>query len=508
MDVQCARAYLQEMRIRAEDPNRVVRGWNTFLVCLHAMDGPEVSAAFRSAAQHFEGQNKANLFLIGKRDIPGSWVDMDNVACVSSFVAILQFEGAMLKANFTRYLGNWLNKQRIPDQVIDKVVRQSRIFTVRECEALGLRYESPIEIDAGVRSDFERLTQLPKDEEQSREYRQLLGKCTVWMEERDLPDEFYELPPDELLEAVTRYDASGGASAPTLTDGLAIVDRNTVQVCDAAPVGPPTIYGPGGLETPILADEPDDPVDSCDELERELVANQAVAPTNSAEQFQLQRREHEPAGFALYKTVTGLPVLTTHRPKQTMSTDEVVAVLVERFRRKHGETEPTSFKGAMLQIAGCLREGVDEGRLAQKDRLSTILPLLQATFKKLFDRKAASISTELRDEISRIVLQSRCKNCGGSFVPSDQSLYDSDGAVVDKKAYNTRDFCEARCDHRWQCFRCMCGRLLQKDRMGLWLMPRCSTCGVGRPILSRSQMDNVLSGLSINHQVRQFYPRF
>ena len=151
--------------------------------------------------------------------------------------------------------------------MIDKVVRQSRIFTVRECEALGLRYESPIEIDAGVRSDFERLTQLaqPKDEEQSREYRQLLGKCTEWMEEHDLPDEFYELPPDELLEAVTQYDASGGASATTLTDGLAIVDRNTVQVC-AAPVGPPTIYGPGGLETPILADEPDDPVDdSCDE---------------------------------------------------------------------------------------------------------------------------------------------------------------------------------------------------------------------------------------------------
>ena len=518
MDVQCARAYLQEMRIRAEDPNRVARGWNTYLVCLHAMDGPEVSATFRAAVQHFEGQHKANLFLIGKRDIPGSWVDMGNVACVSSFVAILQFEDAMTKFNFTRYLGNWLNKQRIPDQVIDKVVRQSRIFTVRECEALGLRYESPIEIDAGVRSDFERLSQLaePKDEEQTKELRCLLGKCEEWMEENDIPTEISDLPVEELFDAVIQYSASADASASVQSDGLAVVDRNSVELCDAAPegehpqhaAGPPTTYGPGEAETPALADEPDDPMDSCDELERELIANQAVVPTNSAEQFQLQRREHEPAGFALYKTAAGLPVLTVHRPKQTMSTDEVVAVLVERFRRKHRETEPTSFKGAMLQIAGCLREGIDEGRLAQKDRLSTILPLLQAAYKKLFDRKAASISTELKDEISRIVLPSKCKNCGGSFVPSDPSLYDSDGAVVDKKAYNTRDFCEARCEHRWQCFRCRCGRPLQKDRMGLWLMPRCSMCGVGRPILSRREMDNVLSGLDRHHQVRQFYPRF
>jgi len=293
---------------------------------------------------------------------------------------------------------------------------------------------------------------------------------------------------------------------------LAIVDRNTVQVCDTAPVGPPTIYGPGGLETPVLADESDHPVDSCDELERELIANQAVVPTNSAEQFQLQRRKHEPAGHALYKTATGLPVLIAHLPKQKLSIDDVAGVLADQFRRKHGTNEPSGFKDAMLQIAECYREAVDADRLAQKDRLSIILPLLTAAYKKLFNRKAASISTELKDEISRVVLQSKCKNCGGSFVPSDPSLYGSDDGVqvvVGKKAnYNTRDFCEQRCEQRWQCFRCMCGRPLQKDRMGLWLMPRCSMCGVGRPILSRSQMDNVLSGLDINHQVRQFYPRF
>ena len=89
-----------------------------------------------------------------------------------------------------------------------------------------------------------------------------------------------------------------------LTDGLTVVDRNTVQICDTAPEVK--------VDTPALADEPDDPMDSCDELERELVANQAVVPTNSAQQFQLQRRVHEPVGYMLYKASVELPVLNTH----------------------------------------------------------------------------------------------------------------------------------------------------------------------------------------------------
>ena len=323
------------------------------------------------------------------------------------------------------------------------------------------------------------------------------------MEENDLPDEFFELAPDELFEAVVQYSTSSGASASMLTDGLTVVDRNAVQICDTAPEVK--------AETPALADEPDDPVDSCDELEHELVANQAVVPANSAEQFRLHRRVHEPAGYTLYKTSVALPVLTAHRPKQRLSTGEVADVLVAWFRCKHCANEPSSFKTAMLQIAGCLREATDEGRLAQKDRLAVILPLLTSTYKKLFDRKAASISSELKAEISRIVLRSKCKNCGNGFVPSDQSLYDSDAngveVVVGKKSYNTRDFCEARCEQRWQCFRCRCGRPLQKGRWG-WLDPKCSSCGVGRPVLSRLEMNNLLSGLDRHHHVKHFYPRF
>ena len=507
MDVQCARSFLQEMLIKTGGTAAAVNGASTFLINLHAMDEREVSIVFRSAAQHFEcGGNPANAFWIGKRDLPGAWVDMGDVTHVSSFIAIVQFERSMSKFNFLRYLSNWLKKQSIGEQVIDNVRRQSRIFTTRECETMGLRYESPVEIDEEVRSDFERLSELaqPKDEDESREYRQLLGKCTAWMEEQDLPDEFFEMPSDELFEAVTRYNPSSGASVPMLTDGLTLVDRSTVQICEAA--------HEVKADTPALTDEPDDPVDSCDELERELVAaNQAVVPTNAAEQFQLQRRVHEPSGYMLYKTSAALPVLIAHPPKQRTSADELTDVLVEWFHRKHGRTEPSGFKVAILQIAECLREAADEGQLPQKDRLSLILPLLTAAYKKLFGRKAPSISTELKDEISRIVLHSKCKNCGASFVPSDQSLYGSDAkgveVVVGKKSYNTLTFCEARCEQRWQCFRCRCGRPLQRGRLG-WFDPKCSTCGTGRPILGFTEMDNLLRGLDRHQHVKQYYPRF
>ena len=124
----------------------------------------------------------------------------------------------------------------------------------------------------------------------------------------------------------------------------------------------------------------------------------------------------------------------------------------------------------MLKIARCYRELVDEGQLAQKDRMSRILPLLTGAYKKLFDRKAASICGELKAEIARIVLNSKCKLCGGTFVPSDQSLYGSDAdgqeVVVGKKSYNTRDFCESRCEVNWQLRRCTCGRPLTMGFLG------------------------------------------
>jgi hypothetical protein len=505
------------MHIRVVDSVVATQAFNSFLIVLHAMNEQEVSVTFRSAAQHFEGGGSiAEMFWMGKRDLPGTWVGVGSAARVNCFVAILQLEKRMLKANFTRFLCTWLKKQGIPEKVIDTVVQQSRVFTTREAEAMGLRCVSVIDVDPEIRSDFERLRSLarPEDEQQSQELRKLLGKCTDWMDENDIPDEIYQLPVDELFDAVIQYSTSGGTSAAVPSDGLAVVDRNTVEICDAAPegehpTGPPTTYGPVGheTETPVLAG------DSCDELERELVGRQAVAPpSDPAEQLRLQRRAHESSGYVLFRASVKMPGLTASHPKQRVTVDEAADVLVEQFRKKYGETGSGSFSTALLQIAGCFRDAVDEGRLAQKDRLSLILPVLTVAYKKLFERKAASISTGLKDEISRIVLRSKCKNCGGNFVPSDQSLYDSDAngveVVVGKRNYDTRNFCEERCEQRWQCFRCRCGRPLQPGRFGLWINPRCSMCGVGRPVLGRLEMDNILSGLDRHHHVKQFYPRF
>ena len=208
------------------------------------------------------------------------------------------------------------------------------------------------------------------------------------------------------------------------------------------------------------------------------------------------------------------PGLTASHPKQRVTVDEAADVLVEQFHEKYGETGAGagSFSTSLLQIATCYRAAVDDGRLGQKDRLSMILPMVTTAYKKLFERKAASISAGLKDEISRVVLRSRCKNCGCNFVPSDQSLYGSDAngveVVVGKMDYDTRNFCGERCEQRWQCFRCQCGRPLQPGRFGLWIKPRCSMCGVGRPVLSFREMDNILSGLDRHHHVKQFYPRF
>ena len=102
----------------------------------------------------------------------------------------------------------------------------------------------------------------------------MLVTCNTWMEEHDIPDEVCNLPVEQLHDAVIQYSTSGGASTAAPSDGLAIVDRNVVEICDLhmGPIGPPTTYGPAAGQT---IDPPAD--DSCDELERELVKNQTRA---------------------------------------------------------------------------------------------------------------------------------------------------------------------------------------------------------------------------------------
>ena len=515
MDVQCAQMYLHEMHIAELDSTiAAIQAFNSFLVPLHVMDQKEVGVMFRSAAQLFESNRKVvvDCCFFGKHEIPGTYVNI-GAARVTCVIAVIQLEKRIMKANFSRWLSTWLTKQGISEKTVDLVVSHSRVFTTRDAASLGLRCTKAIDIDPETRNNFERLRSLaqPEDEQQSKDFRELLVTCNTWMEEHDIPDEVCNLPVEQLHDAVIQYSTSGGASTAASSDGLAIVDRNVVEICDVhmGPTGPPTTYGPAAgqkIESP--AD------DSCDELERELVKNQTrEPPSDPAEQVRLQRREHKTPGYALFRAST-TPTLSASSPKQRVTLDESADILVEQFHEKYGDTGAGagSFSTSMLQIAACYRAAVDDGRLGQKDRLSTILPMITTSYKRLFERKAAAVSTELKDNLTRIVLRSKCKECGSGFVPSDQSIYglDDNGVevVVDKKGFDTRSFCGDRCEQRWQCFRCQCGRPLQPGRFGLWIKPKCSMCAVARPMLSFRERDNILAGLDKNHHTKQCYRRF
>jgi hypothetical protein len=514
MDVRCSQAFLQEMPIDAEGMGRSQSqcGVRTFLVCFHGVESQELQVILRSASQHFEGNgNRANLFWIGKREIPGTWLQND-VMRVASVVAVIQFPKTMNHLFFfQRYLRNWMNKLRIPDKTQDKIALQSRVFTVRECEAMMLRYKSPVELDAGMQGTLERLRQIAKPEtrEESLELARLMGECNAWMEDNNFPDEFFDLPSEDLCEAVVEYARSGCASAPMLADGLVTVDRHAIELCDvpfrAVPIDKPDEVMGG-------SDDCEDAVDSCDELARDLAVTNLDPKKESFEEMSRRmRRENEPAGFLFYKEDSGkLPILTAHVPKQKMSTDDVAEALKERFQSTHGAVEPANFQSAMLQIAGFYRVLVDEGHLVQKARLPLILPALTEAYKKLFNRKAASIPNELKKELTQIVLNNKCKNCGGTFCPSDTSLYGSDAAgneiVVGKKAYNTRDFCELRCEQRSAMFKCKCGQQMKPHKVFGWLKAKCPVCGPNtRPACSFRHMDNLLSGLDPNFEVKRFY---
>ena len=118
MDVGCTQAFLQELPIVAENPDAAPhQGISTLLLCLHGIEEQKLYVIFRSAAQHFEGRgNLANLCWMGKREIPGSWVQICNFVRVSSFVAVIQFSNAMPdQSSLTRYLTVWMKNLHISD---------------------------------------------------------------------------------------------------------------------------------------------------------------------------------------------------------------------------------------------------------------------------------------------------------------------------------------------------------------------------------------------------------
>jgi hypothetical protein len=217
MDALCSPAFLQEIPIESEGLERGQSqcGLHTFHMCLHGVESQELQVILSSANDHFKGNGpRANLFWMGKREIPGSWVRSDDV--VNTVVAIIQFSKTMTHMNnFTRYLIHWLKHLEIPDGTQDKIVRQSRVFTVRECEAMMLQYKSPAELDEETQDMFERLRQHanPETQEESTELARLMGECNEWMEKNNLPDNFFDIPNEDLCEAVVQYAKSGCATA-------------------------------------------------------------------------------------------------------------------------------------------------------------------------------------------------------------------------------------------------------------------------------------------------------
>jgi hypothetical protein len=334
-----------------------------------------------------------------------------------------------------------------------------------------------------------------------------MGECNDWMEENKLPDDFFDLPNEDLCDAVVQYAKSDCPTAPMLTDGLVTVNPHNIELCDAQSCAIPIDNSDGLALTSSGSADNDDAVDSCDELARDLAVPNDDAK-QSSEEFTLRlRREQEPAGFLFYPGGSGkVPILTAHVPKQKISTDEVAEALKEKYRQKHGSDEPANFQTAMLQVAGVYRELVDDGKLAQKDRLSRIQPVLTETYKKLFRRKAASFSNDLKKDITRIVINTKCKHCGKTFCASDPLQYGSDAdgnaVVVGKKTYNTRDFCEQRCEQRSLMFKCKCGKQLNLHKVFGLLKAKCPDCGPNTQCAgSLRDMDSQ----SVRHEVKRFY---
>ena len=174
MDVQCAQMYLHEMHIAEVDSTiAATQAFNSFLVPLHVMDQKEVAATFRSAAQLFESNRKVvvDCCFFGKHEIPGTYVNT-GAARVTCVIAVIQLEKRTMKAGFCRWLSTWLTNQGINEKTVNLVVSQSRVFTTRDAESMGLRCASTIDIDPETRSNFERLRSLaqPEDEQQSKEF--------------------------------------------------------------------------------------------------------------------------------------------------------------------------------------------------------------------------------------------------------------------------------------------------------------------------------------------------
>jgi hypothetical protein len=159
MDVQCAQMYLHEMHIAELDSTiAAISAFHSFLVPLHVMDQKEVGVTFRSAAQLFESNRKVvvDCCFFGKHEIPGTYVNI-GAARVDCFIAVIQLEKRIMKANFSRWLSTWLTKQGISEKTVDLVVSHHaslRRETLRPLDCDARRLSTLIQRPETTSNDF------------------------------------------------------------------------------------------------------------------------------------------------------------------------------------------------------------------------------------------------------------------------------------------------------------------------------------------------------------------
>ena len=406
MDVQCTQAFLQEMRVKAPTMTDGIQDVQSFLVCFHRVPRHQLQTLFVAIPDHFKGGgNVAELAWFGKRTIPGFWVG-EAVAEIQTFIAIIQLSRPAQSVNvITRIVSTWLRDLKTPPELLASILGSIRCLTTCECEHLSMRVESPVEVDPATVGNMEQLLQIwpGGTKEECEKLRSLMGEVEEWLKMSDLPDDIVDLPMCELCEKVIETTSPEGClqltsmETPMLLDGRGPVEYRQVAICDA---------------TDSATDSVVDSATGANEFVGDLVEN-----------IRKRRRVLEPLGYVFFTpTPSGeIPVFQTRGPKKRLTPDEHAKIWAHAYLRKHGHSESPSLSvvAALTRLAVCYRELVDAGRFAQRDRVSQIIPILEMTYRHVFNKTAkfSSLSSDSKQEIQRITMKNRCGGCGECFAP-------------------------------------------------------------------------------------------
>ena len=178
MDVQCARAFLQELKV--EVGVKCVSEFRSTVMCLHGIPTQQLQSLFLASIDHFKGKSAAaELLWFGKRAVPGFWVEKPDSLEVMTFVVILQFAQPMRDLpNLNRYLSVWLKDLKLDDVTRGSIISSVRVLTTCECDHLSLRYMSPVEVDPITKGNLEQIPSVfaATNREDDLKLRRLMGE--------------------------------------------------------------------------------------------------------------------------------------------------------------------------------------------------------------------------------------------------------------------------------------------------------------------------------------------